>query len=460
MARELDEGDLGHIEDSRLEESSQADSASFTGSGSAYSEEVGASMLSDEGHEIAALSSSAMRSRIEDAGAPFYAFPPAADFDMRRIEALFPELKSMPTGPEMVLFYMQRVFFDPVPAQHEGLRQALSSFPADVIIGDNFMYGTFPMLLGPRSKRPPIALSGTMFLHMERDDGAPNFAGLLPAQNAAEVETYARTYREHDEAVFEPARLHLNRLLASVGAPPLTMNIFDASVRLPDAFMQLTVPGFEYPRQNLPPSVRFVGTPKIVPNQVPLPSWAAELDGRRKVVLVTQGTFSNHDLGQLVTPALRALAQEMDMLVVVTTGGRPVDALAGSIPNNTRIAQYLPFEWILPKTDVFVTNGGYGSVNQALSFGVPIVAAGLSEDKADVNARVGWSGAGIDLATNEPSEQELRSAVRHVLENDRYRSSAKRLAREFALVDTQSEVVRIVEELATRRSNVPEGVAA
>jgi hypothetical protein len=53
MARELDEGDLGHIDDSRLEESSQADSASFTASGSAYSEEVGASMLSDEGHKHA-----------------------------------------------------------------------------------------------------------------------------------------------------------------------------------------------------------------------------------------------------------------------------------------------------------------------------------------------------------------------------------------------------------------------
>jgi UDP:flavonoid glycosyltransferase YjiC (YdhE family) len=28
------------------------------------------------------------------------------------------------------------------------------------------------------------------------------------------------------------------------------------------------------------------------------------------------------------------------------------------------VAHYLPFEWILPKTDVFVTNGGYGCVNQ------------------------------------------------------------------------------------------------
>jgi UDP:flavonoid glycosyltransferase YjiC (YdhE family) len=67
---------------------------------------------------------------------------------------------------------------------------------------------------------------------------------------------------------------------------------------------------------------------------------------------------------------------------------------------------------VLPKVDVFVTNGGYGSVNQAMSFGIPLVSAGKTEDKADVNARVGWSGVGINLATNEPTPDALREAVR------------------------------------------------
>jgi UDP:flavonoid glycosyltransferase YjiC (YdhE family) len=41
-------------------------------------------------------------------------------------------------------------------------------------------------------------------------------------------------------------------------------------------------------------------------------------------------------------------------------------------------------------------NGGYGGVNQAMSFGVPLVTAGLTEDKADVNAPVAWSGSRFD----------------------------------------------------------------
>ena len=73
-----------------------------------------------------------------------------------------------------------------------------------------------------------------------------------------------------------------------------------------------------------------------------------------------------------------------------------------------------------PKDDVLVTNGGYGTVNQALSYGVPIVAAGETEDKPDVGARVAWSGAGIDLQTNRPVPESTQAAVRSVLDEPRY----------------------------------------
>jgi len=65
----------------------------------------------------------------------------------------------------------------------------------------------------------------------------------------------------------------------------------------------------------------------------------------------------------------------------------------------------------------------------------------LTEDKADVNARVAWSGVGIDLATNEPTPQALREAIRTVLDkpNDRLRASL--LAEEFDGIDMASGFV-------------------
>jgi UDP:flavonoid glycosyltransferase YjiC (YdhE family) len=227
------------------------------------------------------------------------------------------------------------------------------------------------------------------------------------------------------------------------------MPLFESVIELADAYMQLTAPSFEYPR-DIPASVRFIGALPIVPNQAPLPAWAPELDGSRRVVLVTQGTVANHDFGLLIAPTLAALANEPDLLVVATAGGRSVDAIPGPIPCNARLTSFLPFEWVLPKVDVFVTNGGYGSVNQAMSFGIPLVTAGLTEDKADVNARVAWSGVGIDLATNEPTPQALREAIRTVLDKPNYRQRAALMADEFHRIDTRSEILRIVNEVVHR----------
>jgi UDP:flavonoid glycosyltransferase YjiC (YdhE family) len=119
------------------------------------------------------------------------------------------------------------------------------------------------------------------------------------------------------------------------------MTLFDSVVELADAYMQLTVPSFEFPR-DVPPSVHFIGALPIIPNQAPLPSWAHELDGSRKVVLVTQGTVANHDFGLLIAPTLAALANEPDLVVAVTAGGRPIDAIPGPIPSGSTLTFLSP----------------------------------------------------------------------------------------------------------------------
>jgi MGT family glycosyltransferase len=403
-------------------------------------------ILIAEGHEVVGLSGSAFRKRVESIGAKFRPLPGAADFDPQEIVSRIPELKDTPPGPEWLRVAMEQVFVATIPDQHKGLRQVLHDFPADVIIGDDMIFGVLPMLLGPRSERPSIVLCGTSILHWHREDRAPVFAGLPPATTQAQLKEYATISQEHDRIVNQPVARCLNQCLKDLGVDPLSTTLFESVVELADAYMQLTVPSFEFPRA-IPPSVQFIGALPIIPNQVPPPSWAGELDGSRRVVLVTQGTVANHDFGLLIAPTLAALANEPDLLVVVTAGGRAIDGIPGPIPANARLASYLPFEWVLPKVDVFVTNGGYGSVNQAMSFGIPLVTAGLTEDKADVNARVAWSGVGIDLATNTPTPQALREAIRNVLDKPDFRRRASSMAAEFAGIDTRSEIIRIVSQV-------------
>jgi MGT family glycosyltransferase len=405
-------------------------------------------ILLAEGHEVAFYTGAAYRARIDEAGATFFSLPPDADLDPKDPFARAPELKLLPPGYDWLRTALERLFIDNIALQYEGLQRLQRSFGPDIIIGDDMFFGLLPMLLGPRATRPPVIMCGTSFLHWTREDGAPCFLGLPPATTPEKRAEYAAIARDYHAAVDHPAGLRLNRVLTELGAPPTTMTLFDSSVGLADAYLQLSVPNFEFPR-DIPRSVHFVGTPPIIPGQVPLPPWAHELDGSRRVVLVTQGTVANHNLNLLVAPALAALAEEPDVLVDATAGGRPVEAIPGPVPGNARLASYLPFEWLLPKVDVLVTNGGYGSVNQAMSFGIPLVTAGLTEDKADVNARVAWSGVGVDLATNEPTREALRVAVRTVLDEPRYRLRAVQMADEFAAIDTRSAILTVISELVT-----------
>jgi UDP:flavonoid glycosyltransferase YjiC (YdhE family) len=417
-------------------------------------------ILLAEGHEIAFLTGSAFRDRIESSGAKFFALPAGADFDLREILSVVPELKNIAPGIEWLRVACERIFADPIPAQHQGVQHSLQKFPADVIVGDDMFFGVLPKLLRSQTERPPIVLCGTSILHWAREDGAPNFLGLPPATTAEQRAEYAAVAREYDEALDRPVIHRVNQALKTLGIGRISMPLFSSVVQLADAYLQLSVPSFEFPRE-MPPSVHFVGTPPIIPGQVPPPPWADELDGSRKVVLATQGTVANHNFDLLVGPTLAALANEPDVLVVATAGGRPIEAIPGQIPSNARLASFLPFEWLLPRVSVLVTNGGYGSVNQAMTFGIPLVTAGLTEDKADVNARVAWSGVGINLATNEPKPEALRQAVRTVLDRPAYRLRAAQMASEFAGIDTRSEIIRIINQVvADEKSTSRAGMMA
>ncbi|MGO7733202.1 glycosyltransferase [Rhizobium johnstonii] len=401
-------------------------------------------------HEVVVMTADFLKDRVEETGARFECLPPEANLDMRRIENVIPEIADYKPGPERRLLLLERIFIDVVPAQASGLAGLVRKFSPDAILVDNTFFGVLPMLLQDQEGRPAVAICGTMFLHAPREDGAPTFLGLPPAETDEDKRNYASLAAEQNRTVNRPALSSLNRHLGEIGSAVLDMNFHDAMVLLPDAFLQMTVPSFEYPRKVLPPSVEFVGILPIVPGQASIPEWADEIDGSRKVVLVTQGTVSNIDFSQLVIPTLQAMADDEDVMVVLTTGGRDPQDVHSLLPSNARCSEFLPFEWLLPKVDLLVTNGGYGNVNQALAYGIPIIGAGVTEDKGDVNARIAWSGAGIDLRTSNPSAAMLGSAIRKVLGDPSYRYNARAIGRQFAAIDTAGVILARLEKLAAQ----------
>ena len=195
-----------------------------------------------------------------------------------------------------------------------------------------------------------------------------------------------------------------------------------------------TTMAFEFPRA-LGNHIRFVGPLlPVVRKEWSKPKWWEEiLDGAkgRKVVYVTQGTMTT-TATNLINPTMRALAREDDILIIVTTPDADAMASEIGVSENVKMEKFIPNQELLKHVSVMVTNGGYGGVTAALSNGVPLVGAGLTADKAMINARIAWAGVGIDLRTNTPSDEQIRCAVRTVLDDETFSRKAKSIQADFA----------------------------
>jgi MGT family glycosyltransferase len=390
--------------------------------------------LVEQGDEVAFYTTPHYEERVEATGAQFLPFEQA--FDAHDLMVVNPEREvSSKRGVGGLKDDLRRIFLGPVPGQARDLATILEAYAADCIVVDSMFLGALPLALGPRADRPALACVGVMPYSQPSRDTAPFGIGMQPGRGPL-TRLRNRTLNWLTvHGVLADIQRFTRARLAEAGAPGVKIPLLNLQPSLVDAYFQATVAGFEYPRSDLAPTVRFVGPILGAPTALPeLPAWWPELSEDRPVVHVTQGTLDNADLGRLLLLTVEALAHD-DVLVVATTGGPDPEPLRPGLPANARLERFIPHDLLLPRVDAMVTNGGYGGVQQALAHGVPLVVAGDSEDKPEVAARVQWSGAGINLHTGRPSPAMVSRGVRRVLSRPSYRARARALQEEIGASD-------------------------
>ena len=400
--------------------------------------------LAAAGHTILFYTGEAFQRKVQASGFQFVSLPGKANYDYRRPAEYFPDRNSVPPGPEWMNLACRALFSEPLVDQYHGLERILRTRSIDLILIDTLFFGALPFLLGSRSKRPPVVCCGVNPMLLTGIDAGPT----MPlASTAAERETVQQANRKFLENS-EPFAVSLNERLREVDSPLLPAPPFDCFYTLPDLVLQFSVPEFEFTPSDTPSTVHFVGPMLPDPTEsFEEPSWWKDLDSGRPVVLVTQGTLANTDLTELIEPTLHALASE-DVLVIAATGN--TEATICAVPRNARVVAFVPFDRLLPKVSLFVTNGGYGAVNQALAAGVPVIAAGQTEDKEYVSQRIAWSGVGIDLKTSRPTERQIRSAVLEALSNPSYQQTAGVFGQSIARYDAGKAVTEAVNSLSRK----------
>jgi hypothetical protein len=178
--------------------------------------------------------------------------------------------------------------------QEAGLEMALHAFPTDVILTESMFYGTLPLLLGRRHNRPTIVHAGITVLDIFSEKTMPPVPG-------ASVEELEKAHGERERVMRRPLQAAFDKTLAKLGCGPLPCPVLECMSTLPDLYLHPSIQSLQYPGHSVSSSkVRYIGHIPPAPGQYPLPGWWQKLDKTKRLVLVTQGTVANWNLGQLI----------------------------------------------------------------------------------------------------------------------------------------------------------------
>jgi UDP:flavonoid glycosyltransferase YjiC (YdhE family) len=410
--------------------------------GHAYPMQAVAQSLVRRGHEVVWLTSADNEARVRAVGATFVATHAIAIVDA-------PLIAQHETG---ILDKVYKRLEIRLIAQVSDYRRVLRGFKADALLVDVMPYGA--RALYELGEIPVYATLGVIPMYMSSWGAPQAVSGDSPSTSLLGL-IWNFLHHLFSQWILLPLLLRpvINAQRQEMGLPNLPYGepteFFTYS---PFLHIQASSPSLEF--RLLPKPIeqkrntKFVGpvVTQISTSYVQLPPQWDEIVAHPRVVGITQGTLAM-DPTSLIIPAIEALSSDPDLLLVVASPH--VEEITSRIgePSNVRFIKWIPYHLFLPQLCLLITNGGYGSITQALSHKVPLICAGQTEDKKDTAARVSWTRAGIDLKTDSPSTEQVRVAARTILDDRGYAERAGILGDELNELGGAERASEFLEEL-------------
>jgi len=378
-----------------------------------------------KGHEVRWYCSQTYEEKLKKLGIHLYSYKRARDVNSENLHTLYPEISKL-KGPKGIKYAFERIFLDNIENHYLDIKEIYENeFEFDLFFCDSALYALH--LINEKIGKPVYVVNPGPMLEISRDT-PPNFLGLTPARTIVGKKIHQLMRIFMDRMIFTEGMKLYNNMRKSQGLPPYHGSFWNISAVFSTLFFQIGIPEFEYFRSDLNPKIKFTGAmlpfKKISDYSF---KYTEKLKQYEKVILISQGTIDNKDQGKLIIPALEAL-KDKNYLLLVATGNINTGELRKkyNLPNII-IEDFYDFDFILDYTDLYITNGGYGGVMLSLSKGVPILTAGITEGKNDINARIRYFKVGIDLKTENPASDKIRIKTEEMLADKTFKNNVTRL---------------------------------
>ena len=167
------------------------------------------------------------------------------------------------------------------------------------------------------------------------------------------------------------------------------------------------------------------------------------LDGR-PLLYASMGTLQNgsEEMFRTIAEACSGIEAQL----VISLGGGMDPVRLGRLSGDPIVVGYAPQLELLKRAAAVITHAGLNTTLESLMEGVPLVCIPLGNDQPGVAARVAARGAGVVVPRRRLNVQRLRSAVRAVLKEERYRLAAEEVQMSMRRVDGLERAADVIED--------------
>ena len=375
-----------------------------------------AAALREAGHEVAFASSSSFAPVVQERG--FRSFPVGLDWlvsDPGYIQLLceaagglvFPDLQ----GPARFQWVVSRLFIGGAArAALPDLTDLVRKWGPDLLVCESLEFAGG--VAAERAARPHVSVAAASDSALDvRDDPV-----------------IWHQYAEALQALRRDAGLHPD--------PGGTM-------LYPFLHLCFTPPSFDGPDAPFPQTAAFHRSNADIGG---LPDDVSDTAGALPDVLVSLGTVF-HRTPMLLETILAGLRQE-PVRVHAAVGFDRDPASFGPQPPSVELAPWLPLQTLLRSAALLVTHGGFNSVKEAISAGVPMVVVPIAGDQHYSAQRCAALGIAEVVSPAERTSRRVQDAVRTVLHDPGYRTRVHQLRQEMATLPALDSAIHRLEHIA------------
>ena len=168
--------------------------------------------------------------------------------------------------------------------------------------------------------------------------------------------------------------------------------------------------------------------------------------GDKKLIYISLGSL-NTDFLDFYKTCILAFCNT-NYYVCMSIGKKCEDTQLGEIPQNFMVKSFLPQLEILNRADVFITHAGFNSVNEALYFGVPMLALPQVNDQHMVAKRLVTMQLGMAESMKELSPEILRTKIETLITNREIKENCMQISREMKNFAKLEQTVCEIEKYA------------